>query len=123
MRSDKTSANRLDAVVGQLLHELPATDRPFVFTKSGLAWNENDRVASPQRVLKPESIRRECEASLRAAQGKAEGLGEPIHVPGQNSPRARRIEMKMPKAPKALIGANLVWMHQTQACRVTRRAG
>jgi hypothetical protein len=54
MRSDKTSANRSDAVVGQLLHELPATDRPFVFTKSGLAWNENDRVANPQRVLKQE---------------------------------------------------------------------
>jgi aryl-alcohol dehydrogenase-like predicted oxidoreductase len=43
---------------------LPAADRPFVFTKCGLAWNENDRMANPQRMLTPESIQRECEASL-----------------------------------------------------------
>jgi aryl-alcohol dehydrogenase-like predicted oxidoreductase len=54
-----------EEVVGQLLRELPAADRPFVFTKCGLAWNDNDRMAKPERGLKPESIRRECEASLR----------------------------------------------------------
>ena len=36
-----------------------------MFTKCGLVWDDNDRMASPQRVLTPESIRRECEASLR----------------------------------------------------------
>jgi aryl-alcohol dehydrogenase-like predicted oxidoreductase len=54
-----------EEVVGQLLRELPAADRPYVFTKCGLVWNEHTRMASPHRVLKPESIRRECEASLR----------------------------------------------------------
>ena len=54
-----------EEVVGQLLRELPAADRPLVFTKCGLAWNEQDRMAKPARTLKPESIRRECEASLR----------------------------------------------------------
>ena len=54
-----------EEMVGQLLRRLPASDRPFVFTKCGLVWNENDRMADPQRVLRPESIRRECEASLR----------------------------------------------------------
>ena len=54
-----------ETVVGQLLRQLPAADRPFVFTKCGLVWNENDRMAEPQRVLSPASIRRECEASLR----------------------------------------------------------
>ena len=54
-----------EEIVGQLLRRLPASDRPFVFTKCGLVWNENDRMADPQRVLRPESIRRECEASLR----------------------------------------------------------
>ena len=54
-----------EEIVGRLLRELPAADRPFVFTKCGLAWNEKNRMANPQRVLKPESIRRECEASLR----------------------------------------------------------
>jgi aryl-alcohol dehydrogenase-like predicted oxidoreductase len=54
-----------EKVVGQLLRQLPATDRPFVFTKCGLVWNPADRMAPPLRVLKPASIRRECETSLR----------------------------------------------------------
>jgi len=54
-----------EEVVGRLLRELPASERPFVFTKCGLAWDESDRLAAPARVLKPESIRAECEASLR----------------------------------------------------------
>ena len=54
-----------EEMVGQLLRELPAADRPFVFTKCGLVWNDRFRMNTPQRVLTPESIRRECEASLR----------------------------------------------------------
>jgi aryl-alcohol dehydrogenase-like predicted oxidoreductase len=54
-----------EKVVGQLLRELPAADRPFVFTKCGLVWDAADRMAQPRRVLKPASIRRECDASLR----------------------------------------------------------
>jgi aryl-alcohol dehydrogenase-like predicted oxidoreductase len=37
-------------------------ERPYVFTKCGLVANEK---GEPQRVLKADSIRRECEASLR----------------------------------------------------------
>src|SRR5258708_3071577 len=44
---------------------MSASDRPLVFTKCGLVWDESDRMAEPRRVLKPESIRKECEASLR----------------------------------------------------------
>jgi len=54
-----------EAIVGQLLRELPAARRPFVFTKCGLVWDDNDRMAQPRRVLTPESIRHECDASLR----------------------------------------------------------
>src|SRR5205807_815344 len=54
-----------ETIVGRLLRELPSGNRPFVFTKCGLVWNESDRMAAPRRVLTPESIRRECEASLR----------------------------------------------------------
>jgi aryl-alcohol dehydrogenase-like predicted oxidoreductase len=54
-----------EEIVGQLIRELPAAARPFVFTKCGLVWNDSDRMANPQRVLKPASVRRECEASLR----------------------------------------------------------
>ena len=54
-----------EELVGRLLRELPRDDRPFVFTKGGLVWDEQNRMAEPRRVLKPESIRTEVEASLR----------------------------------------------------------
>jgi len=54
-----------EELVGRLLRELPRADRPYVFTKGGLVWDDRDRMAEPRRVLKPESIRTEVEASLR----------------------------------------------------------
>ena len=54
-----------EEVVGRLLRELPRADRPLVFTKCGLVWDDADPAAPPRRVLRPDSIRRECEASLR----------------------------------------------------------
>jgi len=54
-----------EEVVGRLLRELPASERPLIFTKCGLVWDEYNPMAEPRRVLKPESIRQECEASLR----------------------------------------------------------
>jgi aryl-alcohol dehydrogenase-like predicted oxidoreductase len=53
-----------EEVVGRLLRELPASERPMVFTKCGLVGDKLNPMLEPKRVLKPESIRRECEASL-----------------------------------------------------------
>jgi aryl-alcohol dehydrogenase-like predicted oxidoreductase len=54
-----------EEVVGRLLRELPHPERPLVFTKGGLVWDERKPMADPERTLRPESIRREIEASLR----------------------------------------------------------
>jgi aryl-alcohol dehydrogenase-like predicted oxidoreductase len=54
-----------EELVGRLLRELPRDDRPLVFTKGGLVWDEHNRMGEPSRVLKPQSIRSEVEASLR----------------------------------------------------------
>ena len=54
-----------EEVVGRLLRELPPGKRPLIFTKCGLVWDEHDPLAPPRQVLTPDSIRRECEASLR----------------------------------------------------------
>ena len=54
-----------EELVGRLLRELHGNDRPLVFTKGGLVWDEQNRMAEPRRVLRPESIRTEVEASLR----------------------------------------------------------
>ena len=52
-----------EEVVRRALADLPAGERPYVFTKCGLAWRDDDR--APRRVGEPRSLRRECEASLR----------------------------------------------------------
>ena len=54
-----------EELVGRLLRELPKAERPYVFTKCGLAWDERNRMAEPRRTLEPALIRKECEASLR----------------------------------------------------------
>jgi aryl-alcohol dehydrogenase-like predicted oxidoreductase len=53
-----------EEVVGRLLRSLPHSERPLIFTKCGLVWDPRNPMAEPQRVLRPSSIRAECEASL-----------------------------------------------------------
>lgn len=53
-----------EEVVGKFLHELSPSERPLVFTKCGVVWDDAKRMEPGKRILKPESIRRECEASL-----------------------------------------------------------
>jgi aryl-alcohol dehydrogenase-like predicted oxidoreductase len=54
-----------EEVVGRLLRERAPAERPLVFTKGGLVWDERDRMASPRQTLAPASLRREVDASLR----------------------------------------------------------
>jgi aryl-alcohol dehydrogenase-like predicted oxidoreductase len=50
-----------EEVVARALDEWSGP-RPYVFTKCGLAWDENREIT---KTLRADSIRRECEASLR----------------------------------------------------------
>lgn len=54
-----------EEVVGKLLRDVPPREHPLVFTKCGLRWDVNNPMQTAERVLRPESIRRECEDSLR----------------------------------------------------------
>lgn len=47
------------------LMDIPVSQRPLVFTKCGLRWDEADRMAPPHNVGDPKSIRFELEASLK----------------------------------------------------------
>ena len=51
-----------EEVVGRALRGMPRGDRPYVFTKCSLVWDENRNVS---HSLSPQSIRQEVEASLR----------------------------------------------------------
>jgi hypothetical protein len=54
-----------EEVVRRALEGIPRAERPYVFTKCGMVWDQRDRMAAPRQDLRPDSIRRECEASLR----------------------------------------------------------
>jgi aryl-alcohol dehydrogenase-like predicted oxidoreductase len=54
-----------EEVVGRALRELPASERPLVFTKGGMLPNRERPYEEPARDLRPDSIRREVEDSLR----------------------------------------------------------
>ena len=54
-----------EEIVRQALAEIPPGERPYVFTKCGLVWDEADRKAPPRQVGARASLRREVENSLR----------------------------------------------------------
>lgn len=54
-----------EEIVRAALQDIPAAQRPLVFTKGGLRWSDTDRMAMPQNVGNPASLRGECEASLK----------------------------------------------------------
>jgi aryl-alcohol dehydrogenase-like predicted oxidoreductase len=53
-----------ERLIGRVLKEIPASRQPFVFTKCALLWDERDRWAQPKRILRPDTLRKEVEASL-----------------------------------------------------------
>ncbi len=53
-----------EEVIGRFLHECPDDHRPMVFTKCGIVWDPDDPTKST-RTLHPDSIRAECDNSLR----------------------------------------------------------
>ncbi len=52
-----------EEVVGRAVRALPESERPYVFTKCGLVWEAGGRTV--RNVLAPDSVRRECDDSLR----------------------------------------------------------
>ncbi|MGK5639199.1 aldo/keto reductase [Streptomyces sp. URMC 126] len=54
-----------EELVGKAVAGLSAADRPYLFTKVGLVWDPDRPEAAPRRIMRPESVRRELEDSLR----------------------------------------------------------
>ncbi len=71
-----------EEVVGRALAKLPAADRPLVFTKCGLRWDDN---GVEYQDLTPKSIREECDASLRRLGVEHVDLYQ-IHHPDPDGP-------------------------------------
>jgi aryl-alcohol dehydrogenase-like predicted oxidoreductase len=54
-----------EEVVARALADFPLSDRPYVFTKCGLVWDDRNPQAAFARVGSPASLSRELDASLR----------------------------------------------------------
>ncbi|QLY33704.1 aldo/keto reductase [Nocardia huaxiensis] len=55
-----------ETLVGKALADIPDSERPYIFTKTGLIWEDgDDRQGPPRRIMRPEAVRAELEASLR----------------------------------------------------------
>ncbi len=66
-----------EELVAQALKGIPESDRPFVFTKCSLVWDEEGNISN---ILDKDSVKRECEASLRRLQTDVIDLYQ-IHWP------------------------------------------
>jgi aryl-alcohol dehydrogenase-like predicted oxidoreductase len=66
-----------EELVARALEGVPDADRPYVFTKCSLVWDENGEV---HNVLEKDSVKRECEESLRRLQADVIDLYQ-IHWP------------------------------------------
>jgi aryl-alcohol dehydrogenase-like predicted oxidoreductase len=73
-----------ERLVARALADLPEADRPLVFTKCGLVWDDADPTAQPRRVGDPASLRREVEASLRRLEVERIDLYQ-VHWPADDT--------------------------------------
>lgn len=66
-----------EELVAQALKGVPESDRPYVFTKCSLVWDDDANISN---VLKKDSVKKECEDSLKRLQTDAIDLYQ-IHWP------------------------------------------
>ncbi|NDL56389.1 aldo/keto reductase [Phytoactinopolyspora mesophila] len=72
-----------EKVVANALRGLPEKDRPYVFTKAGVVWDDADHSVPPWRAGAPDSIKREVEDSLRRLEVERIDLYQ-MHWPPQD---------------------------------------
>ena len=66
-----------EELVAQALKGIPEPERPYVFTKCSLVWDDEGNIS---HVLEKDSVKRECEESLRRLQADVIDLYQ-IHWP------------------------------------------
>ena len=74
-----------EEVVGRAVVGIPPSQRPLIFTKCGLTGDRGKPFEAPRRDLRPETIRRECEASLRRLGVERIDLYQ-FHRPDESTP-------------------------------------
>ena len=110
-----------EEVVGRAVRALPESERPLVFTKCGLIWDDDVPMADSQAIVTPRTVRQGAEHSLRRLgmdhvdlfqihapddQGQPDrgGLGRDGQAAGRGQgARHRRLQLR-PRAARPLRG-------------------
>ena len=74
-----------EQIVRRALQGMPASERPYVFSKCGLVWDQARPQAQPLRVGTAESLRRELDASLKRLGVERIDLYQ-VHRPADDTP-------------------------------------
>lgn len=90
-----------EEVVGAAVSDFPEADRPLIFTKAGLAWDDADPLAPPRKVMQPASVRHEIDGSLRRLGVERIDLYQ-VHWPGDGRPIEYTGESTGPEGPDVL---------------------
>lgn len=72
-----------ELITAKALKALPENDRPYVFTKAGLEWDESDDMAPAMRVGRADRILKEIDDSLRRLEVERVDLLQ-MHWPSQD---------------------------------------
>ena len=102
-----------EEVVDGELFDLSPDDRPYVFTKCGLIFDEGSRSGEPRRSHWPASIRQECEASLLRLGVERIDLYQ-LHWPDDRDTGAEE-SLSAPMPTYGVHRTGLMWFSPSQA--------
>ena len=102
-----------EEIVGGEPGDLSRDDRPYVFTKCGLIFDEGSRSGEARRSRWPASIRQECEASLLRLGIERIDLYQ-LHWPGETDTRVED-SLSVPKPTYAIHRTGMIWYSPRQA--------
>jgi aryl-alcohol dehydrogenase-like predicted oxidoreductase len=114
-----------EQVVAKALSSLPEPDRPLIFTKCGLRWDDADRAGDLTRIGTAASIRRECEDSLRRLRTERIDLYQMHWPPSMNDEAVEEywptlLELKAEGKVRAIGLSNHTVGHLTRAAALGR---
>ena len=114
-----------EEVIGRLLRELSPSERPMVFTKCGLVWDDRDPMAEPRRILKPESLiseenaTRRCVGSVWIGSISTSFIGPTKPAHQLRSPWAEMVRL-IKQGKIRLAGVSIFDVSLLQRCEVIR---
>jgi aryl-alcohol dehydrogenase-like predicted oxidoreductase len=112
-----------EEVVGTALEAFSDPDRPYVFTKCGLRWDDRNPMAPARRVGRRESIREEAESSLKRLRTDRIDLYQMHWPPDDGTPIEEYWGALLELKQEGLIAAAGLSNHSVEQVEAAERLG